>query len=47
MFRRRCAVAKQACLTVPPPLFPLSPPINVNTVTIGSVSNGKSASVQE
>ncbi len=47
MFRHRRAAAKQACLTVLPPLFPLSPPLNVNTVTIGSESNGKSTSVQE
>ena len=47
MFRRRGAAAKQACLTVLPPIFPLSPPLNVNTVTIGSESNGKSTSVQE
>ncbi len=47
MFRHRRAAAKQACLTVPPPLFPLFPPLNVNTVTIDSESNGKSTSVQE
>ena len=47
MIRHRCAVAKQACLTVPPPIFPLLLPLNVNTVTIDSESNGKSASVQE